>query len=223
MERPKIIVNVACSLDGVIASNKGALILSTTEDWLRVHELRNSVDAILVGINTIEKDDSLLTIRYVTPKTPHPLRVILDSTCKIPLTARVLTNLEIYPTLIVTSKESSDEKIKKIEELGAQVLKITNKQHPNYLSLTEILQKLKQEFNIERLLVEGGSKIITEFLKCKLVDTMHIFYAALFAGTINAKLLYDEKVVVNVADTLDFELEKVEEFEEGFVVTIKPK
>ncbi|MCE7740904.1 MAG: hypothetical protein GOP50_00470 [Candidatus Heimdallarchaeota archaeon] len=223
MERPEVIINVASSLDGVIASSEGALILSTKEDWIRVHELRNSVDAILVGINTIEKDDPLLTIRYVTPKKPHPLRVILDSTCKIPLTSKILTNLENYPTLIVTAGNSSEEKIKQLEEVGAKVLKISKSQQHGYLDLTEILHKLKQGFKVNKLLVEGGSKIITQFLKLKLVDRLHIFYATLLAGTINAKPLYEEEVVVNVADTLNFKLEKIDQLEEGFIVTLKPK
>ncbi|MHA1198334.1 MAG: RibD family protein [Candidatus Heimdallarchaeaceae archaeon] len=223
MERPEVVINVASSLDGVIASNEGALILSTKEDWIRVHELRNSVDAILVGINTVVIDDSLLTIRYVTPKTPHPLRVILDSTCKIPLDSKVLTNLETHPTLIVTSENSSEDRIKQLEEIGAKVLKITKSQQSGYLDLTEVLHKLKQSFSVNRLLVEGGSKIITQFLKLKLVDRVHIFYATLFAGTTNAKSLYEEEVVVNVADTINFQLEEIEQLEEGFIVTLKPK
>lgn len=223
MERPEVIINVASSLDGVIASNKKALILSTTEDWIRVHELRNSVDAILVGINTILKDNSLLTIRYVKAKTPHPLRVILDSNCKIPLTSNILTNLEKFPTLIVTSDNVSEEKITKLEELGCKTLKITKNPSTGFLDLTEVLQRLKQQYGVEKLLVEGGSTIITQFLKHKLVDTMYIFYVTVFAGTINAKQLYEEKVILNIADALDFQLEGIEQMEEGFVITIKPK
>lgn len=223
MERPEVIVNVASSLDGVIASNQGALILSTTEDWIRVHELRNSVDALLVGINTIEKDDSLLTIRYVTPKTPHPWRIILDTTCKISLEANLLKNLEIYPTIIVTSEESSKEKIQQLKEMGAQVLQISKKGTSNHLNLTEALQKLKNDFNIEKLLVEGGSTVITQFLKNKFVDRMYIFYAPLFAGTIKAKSLYEQDVVVNVADALNFDIKQIEQLEEGFVVTLTIK
>ncbi len=223
MERPEVIVNVASSLDGVISSNEGALILSTKEDWIRVHKLRNSVDAILVGINTVEKDDSQLTVRYITPKSPHPFRVILDSTCKIPLSSKILTKLDTYPTLIVTSENSSKEKISKIEKLGAKVLKVSKEQTTGYLDLSEILQKLKQQFGVNKILVEGGSKIITQFLKLKLVDTMHIFYATLFAGTKSAKHLYEEEVVLNVADALNFQLERIDQLEEGFIITLKPK
>ena len=223
MERPEIIVNVASTLDGVIASNKGALILSTTEDWIRVHELRNSVDAILVGINTIEKDDAQLTIRYVTPKSPHPLRVVLDTTCKISLDAKVLTNLTTSPTLIVTSDTASVDKIKTLREKGAGVLQISKRHSSGYLDLQEILTKLQQNHGVKKILVEGGSKIITQFFKCNLVDVVYIYYATKFAGTTNAKLLFEDDVVLSVADTLNFQLVDIEKLEEGFVIKLKPK
>lgn len=222
MERPEVIINVASTLDGVIANEKGALILSTTEDWIRVHELRNSVDAILVGINTIVKDDPQLTIRYVTPKKPLPLRVILDSTCKISPTSKVLTNLTDYPTLIVTSESSPEEKIHKLKEIGTKILKISKYQSPGYLDLEEILLKLKQDYRINKILVEGGSTVITQFIKLNLVDTIHIFYVTKFAGTINAKLLFEEAVVSNVVNTLNFQLEKIEQLEDGYVITLTP-
>ncbi|MCG3225420.1 MAG: dihydrofolate reductase family protein [Candidatus Heimdallarchaeota archaeon] len=223
MEELEVIINVACSLDGVIASNKGALILSTTEDWLRVHKLRNSVDAILVGVNTIIKDDSLLTVRYVKPKDTPPLRVVLDSKCRTPLSAQIFDKQESIPTVIFTSKNCPEEKKKKITDLKVTVIPVDTKDETKFLDLRLILQILKNDFKVKKLLVEGGSAIITQFIKLGLFDTMYIFYAPVFAGTKKAKLLYDEIVIDDIADTNSFNITKVEKFDEGILLTIKPQ
>jgi riboflavin-specific deaminase-like protein len=223
MERPEVIINVACSLDGVIASNKGALILSTTEDWLRVHKLRNSVDAILVGVNTVIKDDSLLTVRYVKPKDTPPLRVVLDSKCRTPLSAQIIDKQETIPTLIFTSEKCSEEKKKKLTNLKVNVLQIHTQAETKFLDLNEILKILKNDFNVKKLLVEGGSSIITQFVKLGLFDAMYIFYAPVFAGTRKAKTLYDEFVIEDIDNTKAFNVSKIEKLDEGFLLTIKPQ
>jgi len=223
MERPEIIINVASSLDGVIASNKGALVLSSTEDWIRVHELRNSVDALLVGVNTIVKDDPLLTVRYVQSKEPRPFRVILDSKCRIPKQANVIKNQDKNPTIIFTSDEASLEKRENLKNLGVVVVPVSKNDADGYLDLNEVLKILKTQFKIKKLLVEGGSTIITQFVKHELVDLMYMFYAPVFAGGKKAKLLYEEEVVEDVAKTVNFDIIQVEKLGEGFFITLKLK
>jgi len=223
MEKPEVIINVASSLDGSIASDKGALEFSSSEDWNRVHSLRNSVDAILVGINTIEIDDPQLTVRCVEARMPAPIRVVLDSTCKIPVTSRILSDLDQYPTLIITSKDAPRDRITKLLEKGAKILQVSKEPTIGLLSLEEILNKLKLEYNVNQLLVEGGSKVITQFLKQGLVDVLNIFYSTVFAGTINAKQLYEEEVVPIIDESLSFQLINIEQLENGFFVTLKPK
>ena len=223
MERPEVIVNVASSLDGAIASSEGALILSTTEDWVRVHELRNSVDAILVGINTILKDDPLLSVRYIKPKDPAPLRVILDTKCKIPLTAKVLQDQERLPSIIITSKKCSANKQDEIRKLGAKVASVGFEKNERYLNLTDVLKILKTQFGIKKLLVEGGSTVITQFLTNRLVDIMHIFYAPVFVGGKNAKLLFEQEAIHNIGDAINCEIQSVNKLYEGYLVTLKIK
>ncbi len=221
MERPEVIINVASSLDGVIASDKGALFLSTTEDWIRVHELRNSVDAILVGINTIITDDSLLTIRYVKPKSPPPLRIILDSKGRIPLNSKVLQNQKANKTLVFISEKCSEEKKEKIVKSKADVITVLEDEKSGFLELTSILEILKSQYGIKKLLVEGGSTIITQFLKKNLVDRMYIFYFPAFAGGIKAKHLFGERVIKEISDAPQHEIKSIEEFDEGFLVSLK--
>jgi len=223
VERPEVIVNVASSLDGAIASSEGALILSTTEDWVRVHELRNSVDAILVGVNTILKDDPLLSVRYIKPREPAPLRTILDTSCRIPLTAKVLQDQERLPSIIVTSKESSASKQDEIRKLGAKVVSVEFEKNKRYLNLADVLKILKTQFGINKLLVEGGSTVITQFLTNRLVDIMHIFYAPVFVGGKNAKLLFEQEAIHNIGDAINCEIQTVNKLHEGYLVTLKLK
>jgi len=223
VERPEVIVNVASSLDGAIASSEGALILSTTEDWVRVHELRNSVDAILVGVNTILKDDPLLSVRYIKPREPAPLRTILDTSCRIPLTAKVLQDQERLPSIIVTSKDCSPSKQDEIRKLGAKVVSVEFEKNKRYLNLADVLKILKTQFGINKLLVEGGSTVITQFLTNRLVDTMHIFYAPVFVGGKNAKLLFEQEAIHNIGDAINCEIQTVNKLHEGYLVTLKLK
>jgi len=103
--RPRVIVNAAMSIDGKIALSDGTGVrLSNEEDLRRVHRLRASVDAILVGVGTVLKDDPKLTVKSEYAKGRNPLRVVLDSDGKIPESAHVLDGSA--PTLIVTSEES---------------------------------------------------------------------------------------------------------------------
>lgn len=221
MDKPEIIINVASSLDGVIASDKGALFLSTTEDWVRVHELRNSVDALLVGVNTIITDNPLLTIRYVKPKSPPPLRIILDSKGRIPLNSKVLKNQKTNKTLVFVSEKCSEEKKEEIAKSKADVVTISEDKTSGFLDLKSMLKILKSRYNVDQLLVEGGSTIITQFLKEKLVDRMYIFYFPAFAGGIDAKYLFGERVIEDISNAPQLEIVKIEELDEGFLVSLK--
>ncbi|MHC1591218.1 MAG: dihydrofolate reductase family protein, partial [Candidatus Helarchaeales archaeon] len=134
------------SVDGKIASRTGDCEFSDEEDWKRVHELRASVDAIMVGRNTIEKDDSKLTIKQF-PDHPisikkYPSRIVVDSLATIPLTARVFTvQPEKYPTIIAVTSRAPADKILQIEQLGAKVLTCGNGQKVDLVQLMRMLRR----------------------------------------------------------------------------------
>src|SRR6058998_1695837 len=103
--RPRVIINAAMSIDGKIALSDGTGVrLSNEQDLRRVHRLRASVDAILVGVGTVLADDPKLTIKSEYAKGRNPLRVVLDSNGKTPTGSHVLDGSA--PTLIVTSDRS---------------------------------------------------------------------------------------------------------------------
>jgi 3,4-dihydroxy 2-butanone 4-phosphate synthase/GTP cyclohydrolase II len=170
-----ITVSYAQSLDGSIASTvntsdkNSPLILSSPASQKMTHTLRAQHDAILVGIGTVIADDPHLTVRFVTGKHPQP--VILDTWLRLPLAA----NLFRHPThkpMVFCSQTADCHKKKLLEKAGALILPIgldTN----GLLSLDEVFAHLKI-YGLNRLMVEGGSKVITSFLTTHSVDQIII-------------------------------------------------
>jgi len=222
MGRPEVIINVASSLNGIIGSEEGALFLSTKEDWIRVHELRNSVDAILIGINTVMGDNPLLTVRYTAPKSPHPFRVVLDSKCRIHLGSKIIQDQHMFPTIIFTSHQSSEEKRSKLQRLGVKVELIEERDERNFLDMRTVLKILSTKYFVSRVLVEGGSTMITQLLKNQLVDVLHIFYRFVFVGNKGGKNLYDDLLVQDVPSALMFKAVEITKLDEGILVTLTP-
>ena len=167
----KVIVNCAMSADGKIAlRTRKQTQISNEADKRRVHMLRNSADAILVGIETVLSDDPKLTVnpKYVA-KPRHPLRIVLDSTGRTPKKAMVLNGAA--DTLIVTN-----EKCKK-EFPNAEVVRC-GKDEIDLKKLMPILDRR----GIRSLLVEGGSKVIWSFLETRIADEVNLFIGSMVIG-----------------------------------------
>lgn len=178
---PFTILKLAASLDGKIALANGESKWITNEKSRKfAHRLRNRVDAVLVGIGTVLKDDPRLTARLIGAK--NPIRIVLDTYLRIPLSAKVLNPDLPAKTFIATGPEVSEvskDKIKKIEEKGAYVMEIGLKN--DLMDLKELLWKLAER-EITSILIEGGSSVATSFLKEKLVDKFYFFYAPKIIG-----------------------------------------
>lgn len=167
----KVVVNCAMSADGKIAlKTRKQTKISNEEDRKRVHQLRNSCDAILVGVETVLADDPKLTVNEKYVKRPrHPLRVVLDSRGRTPSKAQVLNGAA--PTLIVTSEECR-KKFSNAE---------TARCGRGEVDLNKLMSIL-EERGVKKLLVEGGSNVIWSFLKSKIADVVNIFVGSMVIG-----------------------------------------
>jgi diaminohydroxyphosphoribosylaminopyrimidine deaminase/5-amino-6-(5-phosphoribosylamino)uracil reductase len=137
------------------------------------HNLRRRVGAILVGINTVLKDDPLLTPRPSRGK--KPLRIVLDNHLRIPLNCKLLKTSPDVPLLIVTRAASLRTKAKKAKQItgrGAEILAC-----PVSRSNLKFLIAQLSKRGVQRLLVEGGPTVIGSFLKAKLADEIVIYVA----------------------------------------------
>jgi 2,5-diamino-6-(ribosylamino)-4(3H)-pyrimidinone 5'-phosphate reductase len=169
--RPKVIVNCAMSADGKIASRlRKQVRLSDEADIARVHRLRNSCDAILVGVGTVIADDPSLLVkeRYVDD-VRHPLRIILDPTCRTPNGAKVLDGRAA--TLIVATEGNA----RRVE--GAEVIECG----VGGIDLSTLMAVLERR-GIRSLLVEGGGRTIWGFVSAKLVDELKVFVSSVIIG-----------------------------------------
>ena len=168
--RPRVILSAAMSLDGKIATKTGDSELSSKQDKVRIHKLRSKVDAILVGSNTVKRDDPLLTVRYVKGK--NPLRIVVDSKATINQKSQIIRTCKKIPTIVAVSKKASRQNISKLKKHPLEIMVIGEKR-VNIKSLLKSLSKKK----IKTLLVEGGGTINWEFIKLGLVDELSYNYA----------------------------------------------
>ena len=176
---PFVTVKVGASLDGKIATFTGESKWITTEKSREVaHNLRNKFDAILVGINTVIKDDPKL----LPPSQRKFLRVILDSRLRVPLSSKVLKDQKKAPTLIFTTPKAN---LKKMRILKNEGIKINVVERGGKVPLKKVLSYLG-EFGIMSLLVEGGGEVIGSFFEENLVDKIYLFISPRIIGGKNS-------------------------------------
>ena len=172
---PKIILSAAISIDGKIATVSGDSKLSSKKDLIRLHKLRSQVDAILVGKNTVNKDNPLLTVRY--SKGRNPVRIILDSRGTISIKSKILQTSNKVKTIVVVSKKITKKNLQKLKKFPLEIIMIGDNQ-VNINSLMKNLGKRK----IKTVLLEGGGTINWEFIKNNLVDEFYITVTPFILG-----------------------------------------
>jgi len=182
-ERPYIFVNTASSMDGKIALGDGKrLKISTIEDFKRVHRLRNEMDAILVGINTVIKDDPHLYVKtgFCPGPIRNPVRIVVDSNGKIPSESRILSGTTKTIIAVVKGNEENLERLK-ARETGNIIIKGVEANEEGKVDLHSLFLDLFSE-NINSILVEGGSTIISSLLRKGYIDTYSIFFRNFIVG-----------------------------------------
>lgn len=181
-KRPFVVLKSAMSLDGKISTPSGESKWITGEvSRKNVHKLRNELMSILVGVNTIIKDNPKLTCRFEGGR--NPIRIIVDSTLRIPLNSNVLTDKEAR-TIIATTKFAEKNKILKLKKSGIEVIIVNTKD--NRVDLAELMIKLG-ELNIDSVLLEGGAELNFSALEQGIVDKIQIYIAPKIIGGKNSK------------------------------------
>ncbi len=174
--RPYVVLKYAQTIDGRIATRQGDAKWISGEAERRIsHGLRAACDAVLVGVGTAIVDDPQLTVRMVPGSSP--LRVVLDSTLRLPPTARVLDNGAA--TVVITTAPSSEERraALRARAVGVHVVDAG----PQGVDLESALRTLRA-LGVASLLVEGGGRVITSFFSEKLVDRLVIGIAPTIMG-----------------------------------------
>ena len=180
-KRPFVILKMAATLDGRIATRTGdSKWVSREASRKHVHELRHLVDAVMIGVNTVKADDPQLTTRLEGKKGINPKRIILDTTLSIPENAKVLQNDSPSDTIIITSNSVSSDKRSRLEKIGIHIMDAPLKD--NLIDLYDLMARLGQ-MRITSLLIEGGSQVAASAIKAGIVDKICFFYAPKILGS----------------------------------------
>ncbi len=180
VKRPFVYAKFAVSLDGKIATRTGDSRWITGEEARRrAHQWRSIVDAVMIGVATLLRDDPQLTARDAAgrPCVRQPLRVIADSRGRTPVTARMLR--EPGQTLIAVTAAAPGPARRALLDAGADLLDLPA--HEGRVDLDTLLQRLGQR-DLTSVLVEGGGELLRSCFEGRLVDRVLAFVAPVIIG-----------------------------------------
>jgi GTP cyclohydrolase II len=176
-DRPYVVLKFAQTLDGRIATGGGdSKWISSPEERRVAHAMRAACDAVVVGAGTVLADDPLLTVRMVPGASP--IRVVLDSTLRVPAGAQVLG--PDAATVVLTSERSDPDRRTALRRRGVKVEVV--REAPDGIDLADGLSRLLA-LGIRSVLVEGGAHVITSTLRGWLADRVVVAVAPLLLGT----------------------------------------
>lgn len=178
--RPFVAIKTAMTLDGKIASKTGDSRWITSPDARNyVHQLRNTYDAILVGIGTVLHDDPLLNTRLEADDTRDPVRVIIDSKLDLPLDSQIVRSSKEQRSMVFCSAGADVKKQASLEDYACEIIRLESDE--TFLPMESVLDYLGS-IGVCSLLVEGGGQINASLLEGHLVDKVYSFIAPKIIG-----------------------------------------
>ena len=178
-ERPHVLMMSEITVDGKLTLRRGAsskilMKYMAPETEILLHRTRAECDAIMVGANTIRIDNSFLTVRLVEGKSP--LRVIPSNRGDIPPDAHILG--PDARTIIAVSRAAPAEKVARLRESGVDVVVVGE----DRVDLPELMRILKADYNISRMMIEGGPTLNWSMLNHRLVDEIRLIHLPFIVG-----------------------------------------
>ncbi|WP_183568159.1 bifunctional diaminohydroxyphosphoribosylaminopyrimidine deaminase/5-amino-6-(5-phosphoribosylamino)uracil reductase RibD [Paenibacillus endophyticus] len=214
---PFVTLKTASTLDGKIASSTG------DSRWVtgaiareQVHTLRHQHEAIMVGIGTVLADDPLLNTRAAVPAL-DPVRIIVDSKLRLPLTARVVVDRTVR-TIVMTSSQASEERRGDLEAAGIEVIVCGS---GDKVDLVDGMAKLGA-LEIGSILLEGGGQLNGAMLEAGLIDKIILYYATKIIGGLHAPGTFTFPGYEKMADAVQLERVSVDMAGEDICVSGYP-
>lgn len=177
--RPSVTLVSEVTVDGKLTVTRGAsskllMQFMSHEAEILLHNIRARSDAIMVGANTIRIDNSFLTVRYIEGE--NPIRVIPSKSADIPLSSNVLS--KDAPTIIAVAECASSDKIAALQERGA----IIERCGEDKVDLTRLMELLTDRYEVQTLMLEGGSTLNGEMFSLCLIDKIILIHLPFIAG-----------------------------------------
>jgi 2,5-diamino-6-(ribosylamino)-4(3H)-pyrimidinone 5'-phosphate reductase len=174
--------------------------MSSTADVRRVHRLRASVDAIMVGLRTLLVDDPKLTVKFFKGRMPY--RIIVDSKARTPLTSYVVRTAKSIPTIIAVTSTAPKNRIQTLREQGVTVL-VCGK---GPLVSPKVLLRRLGTLGIRKILLEGGGSLNWSMLSNGLIDEISVAITPRILGGADAVSLVEGKGSPRVRDAVKLRL-----------------
>lgn len=181
--RPLVTLKAAMTLDGKTATSQGeSQWISGTESRADVHRLRDQVDAIMVGVGTVLRDNPSLTTRLTDGGGQDPVRVVVDSRLRTPAEAAVINPDSNSDVIIATTPQADLDRKRVLEEAGARVL-VCNEIEGQGVDLNDLLQQLGR-MDLMHLLLEGGATLNQGAFHAGVIDRLRLYIAPMvFSGS----------------------------------------
>jgi diaminohydroxyphosphoribosylaminopyrimidine deaminase/5-amino-6-(5-phosphoribosylamino)uracil reductase len=199
--RPHVVFKSAMSLDGKVATQTGdSKWISTEGSRALAHRWRASLDAVAVGIGTALSDDPQLTAR-IDGVHRQPRRVVFDSTARLPLTSKLVSEAAEVPLIVVASRAAPRGATDALETAGVQVVVATGQHEPARVS-SALDQLGALDPPVTSMLLEGGPHLAGSFLDAGEIDEVRLFIAPLLLGGRTARDPLEGEGVERVADAV---------------------
>jgi diaminohydroxyphosphoribosylaminopyrimidine deaminase/5-amino-6-(5-phosphoribosylamino)uracil reductase len=177
---PWVTLKAAVSLDGKLATASGDSRWVTGEAArAEVHRLRNIVDAVLVGAGTVRADDPSLTTRLPEGGGRDPLRVVVDSALRLSPQKQLFQVASAARSVLVHVEGQGAERAAALEAAGAELLAVPGR--PGEVDLESMLRALLRR-DVLHVLVEGGPRVFSAFLRAGLADSLVLHLAPRLVG-----------------------------------------
>lgn len=204
---PWIIAKWAQTLDGRVATRTGeSQWISSPVSRRLVHRMRGRVDAMLTGIGTVRADDPLLTPRGV-PIRKRPMRIVVDPDLETPTACKLVQTARQWRTIILTSAEAAEHsgRAAAMEEAGAEVMAV-ELDSSGRLDVRAALRALSQRDSVCRVMVEGGTGLLSGLFEAGLVNECRTFIGPLMLGDESAMSAVSGRYAPALRDGISLEL-----------------
>ena len=178
---PFVTYKFAMSLDGKTATRTGdSKWISGEESRKYSHRLRRINDAVMCGIGTALKDDPMLTPRpRGRTRRGYPLRIVVDSSARLPTSAAIFKDVELSPVLVAVAESAPLERVKALRDAGAEVAVFPARS--GRVDLSVLMQELGKR-GITSVLLEGGGTLAASLLEAGYIDKVIAFVAPIIVG-----------------------------------------
>ena len=182
---PYVIAKWAMTLDGKSATRTGdSRWVSSQESREYVHKVRSQVDAVMIGMGTMLRDDPLLTCRHPDGGR-NPKRLVVDARARLPLDSQLVRTISEAELVVVTTNHAPEERRERLNKAGCRLIVVDGTE--SKVNLRELMKVLGAE-HVTNVFVDGGGTLTASLLEEGLVDKVMAFIAPKIVGGAGALL-----------------------------------